>query len=65
MPHDLQHLKQRVPLLDYLLRHNWTARPIGSHKEFVGYAELGIADAMPSSGLCRVEFFRLRPPRVS
>jgi DNA primase len=36
MSHGLQDLKQRFPLLDYLLRHNWTARPIGSHKEFVG-----------------------------
>jgi len=40
MQHDLQHLKQRVPLLDYLLRRNWTARPIGSHQEFVGLCPL-------------------------
>jgi DNA primase len=47
MPHDLQHLKQRVPLLDYLLRHNWTARPIGSHQEFVGLCPLH-AESQPS-----------------
>lgn len=40
MQHDLQHLKQRVALLDYLLRRNWTARPIGSHQEFVGLCPL-------------------------
>ena len=40
MQHDLQYLKQRVPLLDYLLQHNWTARPIGSHQEFVGLCPL-------------------------
>jgi DNA primase len=40
MQHDLQNLKQRVPLLAYLLRRNWTARPIGSHQEFVGLCPL-------------------------
>jgi DNA primase len=37
---DLQYLKQRVTLLDYLRRRNWTARQIGSHKEFVGLCPL-------------------------
>ena len=36
MQNDLQNLKQRIPLLDYLLRRNWTARAIGSRQEFVG-----------------------------
>jgi len=40
MQHDLQHLKQRLPLLQYLRRLNWTARPIGSHQEFVGLCPL-------------------------
>jgi len=37
---DLQYLKQHVPLLEYLTRHHWTARPIGSHQEFVGLCPL-------------------------
>jgi DNA primase len=40
MPQDLQALKQRIPLLDYLRRHDWTARPVGTHQEFVGLCPL-------------------------
>jgi len=40
MNHDLQSLKGRIPLLDYLRRHHWTARPIGAHQEFVGLCPL-------------------------
>jgi DNA primase len=40
MSHSLQDLKQRLPLLDYLRQRNWTARPIGSHQEFVGLCPL-------------------------
>jgi DNA primase len=40
MEHYLQSLKQRIPLLDYLLRHNWTARPTGCRHEFVGLCPL-------------------------
>lgn len=40
MRHDLEYLKRRLPLLDYLQRHNWTARPVGSHQEFVGLCPL-------------------------
>jgi len=40
MHQDLQALKQRVPLLDYLRRHNWTARPVGVRQEFVGLCPL-------------------------
>ena len=40
MPYDVQNLKQRLPLLEYLRRRNWTARPIGSHQEFVGLCPL-------------------------
>jgi DNA primase len=40
MHQDLQDLKQHIPLLEYLTRHNWTARPIGSHQEFVGLCPL-------------------------
>jgi DNA primase len=40
MNHDLQSLKERIPLLDYLRRHDWTARPIGAHQEFVGLCPL-------------------------
>jgi DNA primase len=40
MHQELQVIKQRMPLLDYLLRHNWTARPIGVRQEFVGLCPL-------------------------
>lgn len=40
MHQDLQSLKQRIPLLDYLKRHNWVARSVGSHQEFVGLCPL-------------------------
>ncbi len=40
MDHDLQSLKERIPLLDYLRHHNWTARPIGAQQEFVGLCPL-------------------------
>lgn len=40
MDQDLHSLKERIPLLDYLRRHNWTARPIGAHREFVGLCPL-------------------------
>lgn len=40
MCQDLQALKQRLPLLEYLRRQNWTARPIGSRHEFVGLCPL-------------------------
>jgi DNA primase len=33
---DLQDLKQRIPLLDYLRQRHWTARPAASRREFVG-----------------------------
>jgi DNA primase len=41
MPHridtaDLQDLKQRIPLLDYLQQRNWAARRVGARAEFVG-----------------------------
>jgi DNA primase catalytic core len=37
---DLEKLKQRLPLLDYLRRQNWTARPAGHGREFVGLCPL-------------------------
>src|SRR5437588_8383148 len=40
MRHDLESLKQRLPLLDYLRRQNWTARPLGAHSEYVGLCPL-------------------------
>ncbi|HYA87997.1 MAG TPA: DNA primase [Nitrospirota bacterium] len=39
MSDKLQDLKQRLPLLDYLQRHSWKARPIGQ-EEFVGLCPL-------------------------
>ena len=37
---ELQDLKQRLSLLEYLQRHSWKARPIGAHEEFVGLCPL-------------------------
>jgi hypothetical protein len=36
MAADLEQLKQRIPLLEYLQRRNWTARRTGDQPEFVG-----------------------------
>lgn len=44
---DLERLKQRLPLLEYLQRHNWTARPAGASQEFVGLCPLH-RDTRPS-----------------
>lgn len=37
---DLEQLKQRLPLLDYLRQTNWTARRSGTQPEFVGLCPL-------------------------
>jgi DNA primase len=37
---DLENLKQRIPLLDYLQQRHWTARRVGPHPEFVGLCPL-------------------------
>lgn len=47
MEYDLQYLKKQVPLLEYLRRRSWTARPVGSHQEFVGLCPLH-AEGTPS-----------------
>ena len=36
MSEDLEQLKQRLPLLEYLRRHNWTGHHVGAGDEFVG-----------------------------
>jgi DNA primase len=40
MGEDLERLKQRLPLLEYLQRHNWNAHPAGTAQEFVGLCPL-------------------------
>lgn len=40
MDSDLERLKQRIPLLQYLQCHNWTARRAGNPQEFVGLCPL-------------------------
>jgi DNA primase len=40
MGEDLEKLKQRFPLLDYLRQQNWTGRPAGQGPEFVGLCPL-------------------------
>ena len=40
MGEDLKKIKERLPLLDYLQQHNWTARPAAHGSEFVGLCPL-------------------------
>ena len=40
MAENLERLKQRVPLLEYLQRHNWKPCRTGSCQEFVGLRPL-------------------------
>ena len=40
MGEDLEQLKQRLPLLDYLRHQNWIGRPAGQSPEFVGLCPL-------------------------
>jgi DNA primase len=40
MAEDLERLKQRIPLLEYLQRHNWKPCRAGSRQEFVGLCPL-------------------------
>lgn len=40
MSEDLEQLKQRLPLLDYLRQQNWIGRPAGQGPEFVGLCPL-------------------------
>jgi DNA primase len=47
MGEDLEQLKQRLPLLDYLRQQNWTGRPAGQGPEFVGLCPLH-AETRPS-----------------
>jgi DNA primase len=37
---ELKELKQQISLLDYLRRHNWSARQVGRQQEFVGFCPL-------------------------
>ena len=47
MREDLEQLKQRIPLLEYLQRRNWTGCRIGAREEFVGLCPLH-PDTRPS-----------------
>jgi DNA primase len=47
LPDDLECLKEHVPLLQYLARHDWRGRPVGSQQEFVGLCPLH-AESKPS-----------------
>src|SRR5215470_835914 len=40
MAHDLERLKQRISLLEYLQRHNWKPCRTGSRQELVGLCPL-------------------------
>jgi DNA primase len=40
MAENLERLKQRIPLLEYLQRHNWKPCRVGSRQEFVGLCPL-------------------------
>ena len=47
MREDVEQIKQRIPLLEYLQRRNWTGCRIGGREEFVGLCPLH-ADTRPS-----------------
>jgi len=47
MSEDLEQLKQRMPLLEYLRRRNWTGCRVGARDEFVGLCPLH-PDTQPS-----------------
>jgi DNA primase len=47
MREDLEQLKQRISLLEYLQRRHWTARRVGSRQEFVGFCPFH-AETRPS-----------------
>jgi DNA primase len=47
MRQELESLKQRIPLLQYLKWQNWSARPVGAHSEYVGLCPLH-AETHPS-----------------
>jgi DNA primase len=40
MDEDVERLKQHLPLLEYLQRHNWSGRRAGAQQEFVGLCPL-------------------------
>jgi DNA primase len=40
MGEDVEKLKQRWPLLDYLQKQNWVGQPVGYDSEFVGLCPL-------------------------
>src|SRR5258708_1794841 len=40
MAENLERLKQRIPLLEYLQRHNWKPCRVGTQQEFVGLCPL-------------------------
>ena len=48
MGEDLERLKQRMPLLEYLQRHHWSGRPAGARSEFVGLCPLHAETRPPS-----------------
>jgi DNA primase len=47
MGEDVERLKQRLPLLDYLRQQHWSGRPVGQGSEFVGLCPLH-AETRPS-----------------
>ena len=51
MGEDLERLKQRLPLLEYLQRHNWTARPAGARKSLLGCVHCIGKAALPSTSM--------------
>ena len=40
MHKDIEQLKQRIPLLEYLQQRHWTARRVSAREEFVGLCPL-------------------------
>ena len=53
MAENLERLKQRIPLLEYLQRHNWKPCRAGTRQEFVGLCPLHPGDSSFLLRQCR------------
>ena len=67
MGQDLERLKQRLPLLEYLQRHNWTAHRAGARQEFLGLPSAKVSRIWSRNWrrLPRPSCWSTRPPSIS
>jgi len=59
MREDLEQLKQRIPLLQYLQRRHWTGCRVAAREEFVGLCPLH-RDTRPASSIRHIQHTRAR-----